>query len=754
MMMEIIKKKFNLIKMCAVFTTVCFVISVTGANLYAIPAAGNINEKYEDVFNKASSISNEYGKITSSKDANSDITVINIQDLHCHPQTQRNISKIIGQIADKYNLKRIYVEGGYGNIDTSWLNQIKDENIRKQVIEKLLEDGILTGGEYYKLTNNNEAVELKGIDEEKLHQDNIKRLSFIMENQDKYKELNKKISKEINFLEQRYVNVRNKRFNISIEDYFANKTDTKRFYRQLIKYVKEINANPDKYNNITAIKLENYPNISNFMTLRKVSKDINVREVTQQLQTVINELKNKLPYDTFTRLLNETDNFSDSQKVVELITLLCDKEGINLDTKYKALSEFLKSNEINRELNTVELVYEERELITEIRKALSYNNEEYEITFVSDFSRYFQDYLEYKLTDADWKYFKAEYNTFRRLYGKYSATDRIKEIESDIAELNKYYEINDTRNEIFVNNLLQGEQPNTLNQSKLRQDEEILKDSKQVIIAITGGFHSQALEEILQAKDVNTVVITPSIFEGIEKATKQYKGIIKEQSKEFQHQALAYKILSCLDAPEQKAVMYGALKSLLGNNPEKIKEVLGDIDLTELEKTLQNLQEEEINQDKVSLINKVLDIETENLLNILPQEGGKSIFLPDIDKLLLGISQELVDAGIFLSDGVVFDIENSILNGKDLKGIPAEVYSRMYPEIQQGLFDGKANLNIGLTDEIYAWQHKLKLKFKLMRNGIKQTVNDRYLSNIKLFSKEFSYDENFLEVLLFFVRGF
>ena len=136
MILKKLTEKLNKIKICAVFTAVCFVISTLGANLYAIPMAENTNKKYEDVFNKASSISNEYGKITSSKDVKSDITVINIQDLHCHPQTQKNISKLIKEIADKYNLKNIYVEGGYGDIDTTWLNSIKDENIRKQAIEK------------------------------------------------------------------------------------------------------------------------------------------------------------------------------------------------------------------------------------------------------------------------------------------------------------------------------------------------------------------------------------------------------------------------------------------------------------------------------------------------------------------------------------------------------------------------------------------------------------------------------------------
>ena len=689
MIIKFIKKKFDLIKICAVFTTICFVVSTLGANLYAIPLAENANQKYEDVFNKASSISAEYGKITSSRDGNSDITIINIQDLHCHPQTQRNISKIIAQIAEKYNLKEIYVEGGYGNIDLNWLTSIKDENIRKQVAEKLLEEGLLTGSEYYKLTSGNKDVELKGIDEEDLHRENVKRLAWIIENQGKYKDVIKKVENEINILEKIYVNSRNERFNRDIEKYLTSEIDTRRFYRQLIKYVKDINANPDKYNNITAIRLEDYPNIVKFITLRKISKDIDVRKVTQQLQAVINELKNRLPYNIYTQLLKETENLSDSQKVVELVTSLCKKEGIDLEYKYKALNDFLQSNEINRELNTVELVYEERQLITEIRKALSYNNEEYEITFVSDFSRFFKDYLEYKLTDADWKYFESGYEQFRQLYAKYATIDRIREIEKEFTELNKYYEINDIRNEVFVNNLLQDKHPDVTEQSKFREDEEILKGSKEVIIAVTGGFHSNALEDILQAKEVNTIVITPSIFEGIEKATKQYKGIIKEQSKEFQHQALAYRILSSLNGQEQKIYLYGALKSLLGDNINKLKEVLGeDVDLDSLEKELQNLQlsSDEQSQLKVSRTTQFLESVVDAIINepLFPKEGGKAVFVPNVNKIILKVSETLVDAGIFLSNGPIFAAEQQGL--PYLKEIAPEIYSRMPAFIQEALF--------------------------------------------------------------------
>ena len=208
-------------------------------------------------------------------------------------------------------------------------------------------------------------------------------------------------------------------------------------------------------------------------------------------------MKNKLPYGIYTKFLNETENLSNSQKVLELVMLLSDKEGINLE-KYKSLKNFLESNYITKAINPIDLVQEERLLVSEIRKALSYNEEEYEITFVSDFNSFFKNYLEYKLTDADWKYFETYYNQFRQLYAKYATVDRIKEIEQDFDEINKYYNINDQRNNIFIKNLLKDEQINIITKNKVRLNEEILKNSKEVIIAVTGGFHSSELEQMLE----------------------------------------------------------------------------------------------------------------------------------------------------------------------------------------------------------------------------------------------------------------
>ena len=140
--------------------------------------------------------------------------------------------------------------------------------------------------------------------------------------------------------------------------------------------------------------MEEYPNITKFLSMATDSHEINVKKVKTELQELIVLLKNKLPFGIYSQLLKETNNFTDNQKSLELINLLCEKENIDLNKDFKEIVKLSKLNYNNNSFNPVQLVQEERQLISEIRKALSYNNEEYEITFAADFNKYFQDYLE------------------------------------------------------------------------------------------------------------------------------------------------------------------------------------------------------------------------------------------------------------------------------------------------------------------------------------------------------------------------
>ncbi|MDR2191384.1 MAG: hypothetical protein LBO62_00685, partial [Endomicrobium sp.] len=145
-----------------------------------------------------------YAKLTSSADFGGDAVVLNIQDFHMQPSVQRNISSIIDILVKKYGVKKVYVEGGYGDINSSWLSKIKDVKI----LNALLEDGVITGTEYYGALNAKSDF-LIGLEDEKLHKENIVRLGTLIEKRDFYERKIDALRKDLNFMQQKYFGAKN-----------------------------------------------------------------------------------------------------------------------------------------------------------------------------------------------------------------------------------------------------------------------------------------------------------------------------------------------------------------------------------------------------------------------------------------------------------------------------------------------------------------------------------------------------------------
>ncbi|MDD5020579.1 MAG: hypothetical protein PHR82_00385 [Endomicrobiaceae bacterium] len=668
--------KIPFLKICSVVTAICFLVSTIGNNLYASVITADVSQ-CNNIFESMSVIKQEYGKVTAIQDSSSDVTVVNIQDLHCHEQTQRNISEIIKTLDKNYSLKSIFIEGGYGQIDVSWVNKVKDEKIKNLITEKMLQDGYLTGAEYYVIQNSKHNL-LKGIEERDIHQSNLDRLSKIMRKQPEYNSVMSRVNKEIEVLSNIYLNEKNKRFSRKINEYRNGKTDTLKFYRLLEKYVKKIQSSPDKYNNIVSINLEDYPNISKYLDISGQSRDANPRQVSIEMQTLVNVIKNKIPYVSYRKLLDVTNNFNDTEKLVEFLAKFCDQYNIDLSKDFKELNKFFTANRLNQRLNPIELVNEERKLIEQIRMALSYDNTEYEISYINDFAKYFDDYLTYSLTSSDWKYVKQDFEKFRLFYTKYAVVDRINEISSDIDFINKYYDTNDIRNDIFISNVLNNENPQQ-NLNPLRTSEEILKQSKEVVVVITGGYHSEDLKSMFADRKVNDIVITPNVVGDIKNANKRYDSIIRKQTS-IQSNALAFRIASCLSDENQKNLMVKVAVEILGkDNIVQIQQLLGkDIDISKIEDI-------EIDEQKKSDVQNLIQTTVNSLVDALPQKAGQNIFNPDIDNILTEMSLKLYDMGFYFENGAVYEIDSSEYKDKDLFGIPVEVYSRMFASLQKAM---------------------------------------------------------------------
>ena len=125
-------KILNIRKTVAVATSFCFLFTMVFSQTLSaaftpapIPTVNQGAFKSIDDYLLPFSI----GRITDALYTGSDEIVINIQDLHSHAQAQRNISNILEILDKKYGLKNVYVEGGIGQVDTSWLSSISNQEL-------------------------------------------------------------------------------------------------------------------------------------------------------------------------------------------------------------------------------------------------------------------------------------------------------------------------------------------------------------------------------------------------------------------------------------------------------------------------------------------------------------------------------------------------------------------------------------------------------------------------------------------------
>ncbi|MBR4632309.1 MAG: hypothetical protein IKO48_03190, partial [Elusimicrobia bacterium] len=82
-------------KFISIITATCLLISfVIGPTVANAMTNEEATAKYKQIF-KNFMLPYNYGQITSAHYAGTDRVIINIQDLHCHPKVQKNISNII-----------------------------------------------------------------------------------------------------------------------------------------------------------------------------------------------------------------------------------------------------------------------------------------------------------------------------------------------------------------------------------------------------------------------------------------------------------------------------------------------------------------------------------------------------------------------------------------------------------------------------------------------------------------------------------
>jgi len=519
-------------KAIALAVVVCFFMSSVCRDAVAVAAMPTMDAtQYKQIFTDFI-LPYSYGKITKSHFAGTDRVIINIQDLHCHPQVQKNISNIIEMFDKKYGVTNVYLEGAYGDVSTKWLTEnIKNDKKKTEILNKILETGKLTGAEYYSAASDKTEI-IKGLEKKGPYLDNLKRFGDLLEKQDEIQIILKGIEESTAKVKKQYYTKRQYKIEELSKEYVSGSMRPEKYYRLLAKHTEKL-----------GIDLTKYENTYTYIKLLALQKQLDYKAITSQLQALVMILKEKLPYNAYKMLLDNTKNFEQTDKLYAYIIKISKDFGLDLTVNFKELNKYFTYIELSQKINPLELLKEEERLTREINTRFSDTVAQREVVFLTHFEKYLKDYMSTKITSDDYEYYKENIETYKRLYNKYVDNKVFSLLKPYMEEVDTFYKINNDRNDYFTENIFDGVETYEIENIKEEPKEtnKIIENMDKVTrldVIVTGGFHSQTVTEILQNQGVSYIVITPNVQGGVKEAEKTYYEIAKEQ-KEINFQTLA-----------------------------------------------------------------------------------------------------------------------------------------------------------------------------------------------------------------------
>ncbi|MCL2144249.1 MAG: hypothetical protein FWH43_01950, partial [Endomicrobia bacterium] len=641
-------KEMNAVKIISLIVVNCFLLtSVYGQAVASVIDDSRRANQFNQIFDDFS-LPHAYGKITGASFAGSDTVVINIQDFHAHPGVQKNISKIIDTFDKRYNIKNVYLEGAYGELDTSWLSAIEDKVLREKVLDSMLQSGRLTGAEYYSALSGRPKV-IKGLENKNEYMENLQRFGKILESQDNISLILNSMKEDVNVLRETYYNKDQKKLSALSQQYADGKISERKYFALLYKHTNKLGIDIYKHENIDA-----------YRTLLSREKDLDYKRVSMELGAFISRLKEILPYQTYKAIVDNTGNFTEMDKLYVHIIKISREYNINLEAGFPQLTKFLFYAELGQKINPLELIAEEKRLVGEINEKFSTNISEKEVVFVTGFHKYLEDFLSSKITPEDYKYYEANKKEFRRLWVKYIDNKKMDLLDGYLGLSEAFYTVNIERNGYFFQNI-----DAIRNVAKLTYEdiggngvEKVIKSmesAKNVCAVVTGGFHTDGVSEYFVKNGISFITITPNVAGGVQAADEIYHKMAKEQSK-ILFQTLA--VLNSTQLPDFKKLEMSvqAISDALDRNWNEVNKAVQDVLKNDAEFAGMSVQISEENGNIIfnftkdnRQINVLYDKTERTAVASMPQESAQTYEAKPKADITSGIKNLFFTVAVFIA---------------------------------------------------------------------------------------------------------
>ncbi len=511
-----------------------------------------------------------FGKVTSANFFNSDTVVINIQDLHNHKEVQENTYKLLNYISNKYKDVDVYIEGANRNVNMPEFYKNIDKNSADTVMNALYGQNIISGAEYFGYSNNRI---LKPLEDDTVYAASIKNFAFLIENQQKIKDLLEVKEKNIKILADKYLNTNQRRVLRSYGKYLGKKIDAAKFYDRLDVEISKAGINKEKYINFNL-----------YSDLLRRNKKSDKAKAQYQLQELLAVLKSKVSYSEYSDLLKDSGNLADIGMVFSYITA---KVPVSQRySKYPDLFNLIDLFERTSLISPVELVYEEGQIINDLLLSYCKYAVQKDAVFLNNFISIYENLLLGNISLSEYKTYRENITLFYKLYGKYFSKDDFTGLMPYADAAISFNELNLKRNDIFGKNLLSsGDSGNVSNAKpflgRYENTDKILKNlpnAKKIKVVVAGGFHTSGINKILYDNKVSYISIIPKITSRNDGYKNRYFSDIAAQAAADKNAIAAMPMAEKYPAPFAKdlaEIIYSLRQS--GKNWQEISSIFNQL---------------------------------------------------------------------------------------------------------------------------------------------------------------------------------
>ncbi len=128
------------------------------------------------------------GTVVQQYEADSNLNIVHIRDVHCNYHVQQNIASIIKLLVEDYGYTLITTEGAGGKIDTSAFSVLPDTSAKESVCIDYLKNGYLSGVEYLSILHPELPVKgYRGVEDPALYIENLSQFKSVTAGQDSVK---------------------------------------------------------------------------------------------------------------------------------------------------------------------------------------------------------------------------------------------------------------------------------------------------------------------------------------------------------------------------------------------------------------------------------------------------------------------------------------------------------------------------------------------------------------------------------------